>query len=178
MRRTHVVVSLIVLVIAAGAVDAAGLRFTANLSTAQEVGEPDPASVTIDEGHVEIEFNGDLSGAKVTLKVVPSTNVTAAHLHCGRPGTNGTVAFGLISPGTFRFDGDVASGVLTNADFNGNDCVPEVGRPVNNIAALALAMRDGLIYMNVHTVNNLGGEVRGQLLRKPPRRQGWSRQGR
>jgi hypothetical protein len=30
-------------------------------------------------------------------------------------------------------------------DFTGADCVDEIGRPVSKIAALAFAMRDGLI---------------------------------
>jgi hypothetical protein len=46
------------------------------------------------------------------------------------------------------------------------DCVPVIERPVNNIASLALAARDGLIYANVHTVAHSGSEVRGQLLEK------------
>jgi len=39
-----------------------------------------------------------------------------------------------------------------------------VGRPVSNIAALAFAMRDGLIYFNVHTTEFSSGEIRGQML--------------
>jgi hypothetical protein len=46
------------------------------------------------------------------------------------------------------------------------DCPALRGRPINNIASLAFAMRDGLIYANVHTVANTGGEVRGQLLER------------
>ncbi len=47
------------------------------------------------------------------------------------------------------------------------DTASGIGRPVNNIAALALAMRDGLIYINVHTAAFGGGEIRGQLLEDP-----------
>jgi hypothetical protein len=55
---------------------------------------------------------------------------------------------------------------LLNTDFTGADCVPNIGRPVNNLAALAFAMRDGLIYANVHTTNFPGGEIRGQMLER------------
>lgn len=139
------------------------LEFRAALSTAQEV--PSPAgTVSIERASIRANFNEDLSAVSVRLKVVPSDRVVAAHFHCNRAGLTGPVAFGLIQPGAFEFDRNVARGTLTNDDFTGADCVPTVGRPVNNIAALALAMRDGLIYINVHTVENPPGEVRGQML--------------
>ena len=140
------------------------LEFRAKLSVAQEVPAPAPGSVTLEEGRIAIEFSKDLSEAKVRLEVDPASAVTNAHFHCGRPGLTGPVAFGLLAPGNFVFDGNVAKGVLTNADFTGNDCVPGIGRPVNNIAALAFAMRDGLVYANVHTAANASGEIRGQML--------------
>jgi hypothetical protein len=116
-------------------------------------------------GRVKVQFNEALSTAFIVLRV---TNLTgsfqAAHLHCARPGQNGPVAFGLVGPGPLSFDGERLVGRLTNLDFNGADCEPVVGRPVNNIAALALAMRDGLIYANVHTDMFPAGEARAQLL--------------
>ena len=139
------------------------LEFRAALSTAQEV--PAPAgTISIERASIRANFNKDLSAVNVRLKVVPNDRVVAAHFHCNRAGLIGPVVFGLIQPGVFEFDGKVARGTLTNADFTGADCEPLIGRPVNNIAALALAMRDGLIYANVHTVENPPGEVRGQML--------------
>lgn len=116
-------------------------------------------------GRVKVQFNEALSTAFVVLRV---TNLTgsfqAAHFHCARAGQNGPVAFGLEGPGPLTFDGERLVGRLTNVDFSGGDCEPAVGRPVNNIAALALAMRDGLIYVNVHTDMYPAGEARAQLL--------------
>ena len=90
----------------------------------------------------------------------------AAHFHCGRAGQNGPIPFGLVAPGPLALDGNRIRGTLTNFDFNEADCVPVVGRPVNNLAALALAMRDGLIYINVHSTLFPPGEMRGQMLKQ------------
>ncbi len=139
-----------------------GLDFSAELSAAQEV--PMPGAVTIDKSDIDAKFDDALTRVEVKLKVKGGATVVAAHFHCARAGENGPVAFGLFSPGPLSFDGRQARGTLTNADYTGADCVPNIGRPVNNIAALALAMRDGLIYINVHTASNPPGEVRGQML--------------
>lgn len=144
--------------------DGGGLKFEAQLSTAQEVPTPGPGNIT--KSRVTARFDRAFTQVAVELKVAGGMNVTRAHFHCARPGVAGPIAFGLFSPGPLVFDGEKAKGTLTNADFTGRDCVPTIGRPVNNIAALAFAMRDGLIYANVHTADNPPGEVRGQLLER------------
>ncbi len=138
-----------------------GLIFKANLSTAQEVPTPGPGLIT--SAKVKAKFDKTFTEVEVKLEVEGGANVVAAHFHCARPGVAGPVAFGLFSPGPLAYDGSIAEGDLTNADFTGADCVPFIGRPVNNIAALLFAMDDGLIYINVHTTDNLAGEVRGQM---------------
>jgi thiosulfate dehydrogenase len=145
---------------------AVGMTFKAVLSPAQEVAELG-GEVTVTGSEITVAFYEDFSAAEVELKVTPSAAVSGAHFHCNRAGSNGPVVFGLISPGVLAFEEDVARGTLTNADFTGEDCVELIGRPVNNIAALAFAMQDGLIYVNVHTENNPSGEVRGQLVVAP-----------
>lgn len=141
---------------------AGGLKFSADLSSAQEI--PTPAPGFIEKADISAKFASDFTAVDVKLTVHGGQNVVAAHFHCARPGVAGPVVFGLFSPGTCAFDGMEAKCTLTNANFSGTDCTGPVGRPVNNIAALALAMRDGLIYANVHTTQNPPGEVRGQML--------------
>ena len=138
------------------------LKFAAALSAAQSV--PVPVPGLIQRARISAVFDRSLSEVRVRLNVRGGDNVVAAHFHCALPGVAGPVAFGLFSPGPLTFDGERAVGTLTNADFTGADCVPTIGRPVSNIAALALAMREGLIYANVHTLDNFPGEVRGQLI--------------
>ena len=155
-----------------------GLKFETVLSGDQEVTTPvtgaAPGVITTAMGEIEARFDDGFTQVEVKLEVrdVPDTvTVTKAHFHCARAGENGPIAFGLFVPGPLNpglpldpgEEVDV-EGTLTNADFTGTDCVPHIGRPVNNIAALAFAMRDGLIYANVHTDDNPGGEIRGQML--------------
>lgn len=157
-----VAVAVSALVTTAGFAGGGELKFSAELSREQEVPAPGPGNIT--EAQVEAEFDDALTEVSVKLRVEGGTNVKAAHFHCARAGVAGPVVFGLFSPGPLVFDGERAEGTLTNANFSGVDCVPHIGRPVSNIAALALAMRDGLIYANVHTTDNPSGEVRGQML--------------
>ena len=138
-----------------------GLEFEALLTGAQEVPERESPA----RGKIEVEFDKGFTKLDVDLRVSTNTvgDIRAAHFHCARPGENGPIIFGLFSPGPFPVS-NIVDGTLTNADSTGADCVPTIGRVVNNLASLAFAMRDGLIYANVHTTVFPGGEVRGQMI--------------
>ena len=144
--------------------------FKATLSGAQEVVVQDgmfvPGGTDTDAtGRIDARFDKGFTSVRVHLRIEGLTGTfAAAHFHCGRPGENGPVAFGLVGPGPLVFDGKSIRGTLTNLDFTGADCSALVGRPVNNIVALAFAMRDGLIYANVHSDLFPAGEIRGQML--------------
>jgi hypothetical protein len=141
-----------------------GIQVRAILSGAQEVLGVD--QVLIESAKIVAKFEKDLSAARVELTIVGGANVFAAHFHCGRAGQNGPVVVTLFTSGgiaPLMFDGVKASGTITNADLITNPCAID-GQPVNNIASLAIAMRLGLIYVNVHTFDLPGGEVRGQML--------------
>lgn len=145
--------------------------FEALLSGEQEVVVDDAGAVipggtgSAASGSVEADFDDGFTALQVDLRIQNLANeFAAAHFHCGRPGENGPVVFGLVNPGNLAFDGSGISGTLTNADYTGADCVEMIGRPVNNLVSLAFAMRDGLIYANVHTDVFPSGEIRGQML--------------
>lgn len=144
----------------AGSAVAGGAGFEAGLSGAQEV----PGVDTPGSGSIKARFDSGYTRVRVDLKVKNLRGeIVGAHFHCARPGGNGPVAFGLINPGPLSVDGDRIRGTLTGANFTGADCNGAAGRNVNNIAALAFAMRDGLIYLNLHTTAVGSGEIRGQL---------------
>ncbi len=161
-RRTVMLLACVALALPAGAAFAKGssLRFYTVATGAQEVPpvETDATARAIaffDSGFTRVHLRVDLQGP---LQVV------AAHFHCARAGANGPVVFGILGPGPLQAFTDPTRVTLTNDDFTGADCTDTAGRPVNNIAALALAMRDGLIYLNLHTPTAPAGEVRGQML--------------
>lgn len=154
----------------ASATYADGLTFEATATGAQEAVFVDGVFVpggtdTSAVGRIKARFDSGLTKVDVDLRIDNLVGTfAAAHFHCGRPGQNGPVAFGLVNPGPLAFDGRRIRGTLGNTDFTGADCAPVIGRAVNNIAALALAMADGLIYLNVHSSVFPAGEVRGQML--------------
>src|SRR5690606_35685690 len=96
------------------------------------------------------------------------TGITQAHLHCARPGQNGPIVLFLseLEEQGRDVDGPLAQGTRGNEHIEASaaGCSELIGRPVNNIAALAFAAADGLIYANVHSVVNPAGEIRGQLI--------------
>jgi hypothetical protein len=142
---------------------AEGLRnFRATLAGAQEVPERESPA----QGEITVRFDTGLTKMDVNLRVNQNTvgAITRAHFHCARPGENGPIIFGLFDPGPFPV-GNRVRGTLTNADLNpGQDCIPTTGIVVNNLASLAFAMREGLIYANVHTTAFPAGEIRGQMI--------------
>ncbi len=143
-----------------------GLKFKANLSGAQVVTALAGGVDTDTTAKIKVKFDDALTEVEVELNIKDGFGITSAHFHCARAGVNGPVPIGLFTPGPLGFDDTGAEGTLTNDDFNtATDCAG-IERPVNNIAALAFAMRDGLIYAQVHNVTHPAGEVRGQLLEK------------
>jgi hypothetical protein len=144
--------------------------FTGGLSGAQEVPSSPlvPGGVeTTASGSISVQFSPDLSSLQYRLEVNNAVGVIAAHFHCGRAGQNGPIVANLFSsPSGVNVDGVLAERTLTNANFAATaaECNAAIGRPVNNIASLAFAALDGLIYANVHTVTFPEGEIRGQLL--------------
>jgi hypothetical protein len=158
------ILMFVIFLTCSGVAHADGLKFKATLTAAQEVNPTVDSPAT---GKIEVEFDEGFTEAEVELRVEDTLGIVmGAHFHCARPGENGPIIFGLFNPGRFPV-GDSVDGTITNADSTGADCVRTIGRVVNNLASLAFAMRDGLIYANVHTTVFPGGELRGQLLEEP-----------
>lgn len=111
------------------------------LEGAQEV----PAVTTDAAGNATIGFNGDntISFNIVATEIV---SVSAAHMHEGAAGSNGGVVFGFTLPTT----------------RDGHETLTLIGTEPLTYEQMA-ELLSGEYYINIHTVANPGGELRGQL---------------
>ncbi len=131
-------------------------HLTATLVGANEV----PPVTTTATGSFEMEFDEANETFTFRLEAEDIVDVTAAHIHVGAVGVNGPIIIFLFDATT---DGPFVSpvtGTRSAADF-----IAAGG--LTSFAQAVEAMVAGDCYVNVHTVVNPGGEIRGQLALVP-----------
>jgi hypothetical protein len=151
MKRPIVIVAIVIAALAlAGTAYANDLKFNAELTGDQE--RPTPVQT---EGEGEAKFESDGTSVDFELKWKDlSSSASAAHIHCGGPEEAGPVGVTLFA-GTMGSEGQV-QGTFTAPD-PGNACGWE------DLADVLGAMATGEAYVNVHSTNHPGGEIRGQV---------------
>jgi len=160
-------VAALVLAPMSPAVAIEGLRFAADAIQDQEVGLAPDAATSPGSADGGFRFNRKLSKLNVRVRVQGLLgDVVAAHLHCAVAGQNGPVIVDLEPTDT---SGLIVRGEFFNEDIVEVDCTETCEIEVNNIASLRAAAEQGCLYLNVHTTEFSGGEVRGQLLANPVR---------
>ena len=127
-----------------------GAKFGFNLTGSEEV----PPVQTNATGMAEISAY-TVAGDSITYSVnaMNIQGVTAGHIHLGKPGENGPIVFTM-----FKYDPPrnevLETGTITADKLEG----PMAGKRVFDVA---LAGSNGSLYMNIHTVENPNGEIRG-----------------
>lgn len=130
-------------------------NFRAHLSAGEEVADPPVQSHATGQATFKLNKAGDALGYR--LNVANIENVTAAHIHLAEAGANGPVVVGLYEgPAPGRTQGRLARGTITDADLKG----PLAGQTLDDLLE---AMEAGDAYVNVHTSQYPGGEIRGQI---------------
>lgn len=134
---------------------------TISASGAQEVPPVDSAT----SAQLTFDVSDDLSSIDFMLEVQNGIDISQAHLHCAPAGVNGPVLvflFPLVANGGgVDGDGTLNKGTLTNADLLNVECE---GIAVGNIATLVEFILQRRVYLNVHSLANPSGEVRGQVI--------------
>jgi hypothetical protein len=165
MARTRFVLAAMVVLLLAVAVPASGATFdtdfVADLSGGQEV--PPVATEATGAARFDVvDLGGGKGEIRFRLGVFDIDNVTAAHIHLGCPGENGDVVAFLFSGGpTGTVNGRLSQGVIRRNNLVG----PLAGQPLE---ALVDAMESNCTYVNVHTTEWPGGEIRGQIFGTSP----------
>jgi len=99
-------------------------------------------------------------GMSISYRLIAanSENTRASHIHLAAPGVNGPIVVFLYGGPTIpgSFNGVLAQGTFTAADLIG----PLEGQP---LSALIEQMEAGNAYVNIHTDQFPGGEIRGQI---------------
>jgi hypothetical protein len=151
MKRPLVIVAMVIAALSvAGTAYANDLKFTAELTGAQE--RPTPVQT---EGEGEAKFESDGTSVAFELKWKNlSSPAFAAHIHCGGREEAGPVGVTLFA-GTVGSEGEV-QGSFTAPD-SGNAC------GWDDLADVLEAMATGGAYVNVHSTQFPGGEIRGQV---------------
>jgi hypothetical protein len=150
MRLTVTLVALAAALVMASPASGQELKFEADLSGAAE--RPTPV---VTEGVGDAKFESDGMSVDLELKWDDlSSPAFAAHIHCAPAGSNGPVGVTLFT-GTRGVEGEVVSSF--SAPDPGNGC------GWTDLSDVLDAMATGGAYVNVHTTQHPGGEVRGQV---------------
>jgi hypothetical protein len=160
MRRVLVMVAAGLIVLAASnAAEAQVIRLAALLQGSNETPAPilngayATAEVTVDVREMSVSWVIDVFN-------LPS-GMSAGHFHVGGPGLGGPTVVNLIFP----------TGVSNDFRLTGSATSATAGlRPDQGIRSwedFIQAVVGGQTYLNIHTVVNGGGEIRGQVNRVP-----------
>jgi CHRD domain-containing protein len=160
------VMTVAALMLPAPAAHAIPITFGLNLSGANEVPPVSPAgtgfaTVVLDPTAQTLQVSATFSGL--------TSGTTAAHIHCCAPlGTNAMVA--TLLPAFTDFPLGVTSGTypahvfdLTMASSYNPAFVTAHGGLAQAEADFIAGILTGQSYLNIHTMNNMGGEIRAQL---------------
>ena len=153
MRKLTVLLltlAMLVFLVPAASAGGNGNSFVASLKGRNEVS----AVETNAQGTAHFKVrDGELSYKLIVANI---DNVVAAHIHCAPADANGPVGVTLFLGAPVSTNGILAQGPILAPDaLNGCGWV--------DLDDVLDALGDGDTYVNVHTLANLSGEIRGQI---------------
>jgi len=142
-----------------------GTQFTAFLTGHNEV----PAIHTNGTGKLMLTINSDNTMSFTLTYSGLSSPAAQAHVHFGQPNVNGGVVFFFCGGGSKPAcpAGNTSTPVTVTGTVAASDILaptPAQGLTAGDPTGINQEIRAGFAYANVHTSNNPGGEIRGQLV--------------
>jgi hypothetical protein len=140
-------------------------RVSAALEPEQEV--PAVSSPAAGEFSAEIDDDGEAVDYVLSYGGLQA-NVLMSHIHLAQPNVNGSIMVWLCgtaaNPGPAGTQQCPQSGTISGTIRPANvGAIATQGIAAGEFAEFVAAMRKGLAYVNVHTVQSPGGEIRGQV---------------
>jgi hypothetical protein len=170
MRRRLFAATVLCFVSSAAAFAQDPFHLDTTLQSRQEV----PAISGFATGSFESELSADLTSLEWELTYAGvSSGVTQAHIHIGQTAVNGGIMVFFCSNlgnGPAGTPACPANGGTLTGTFTAADIVGPTGQGVEpgNFFEFQRALRQGVTYVNVHSVTYPGGELRGQVKVNPP----------
>lgn len=141
------------------------VRYQTTLSPQSEV--PPVTSSASGSGSFEVVNDSTIS---YRINATSITNVTMAHIHQGAAGVNGPVVVWLFPVGGTAPANPAVTPTTTpwvTGQFTRSQIRPIGSAPAISMDSLKRLMTNGNAYLNVHTTQNVGGEMRGQITLTP-----------
>ena len=165
--------ALVAAFLLAGSAFASTLTFTLDLSSANEV----PPNTSTGTGTATVVLNTVAQTLSVDITFSGLTSVTTgAHIHCCTPSpTTMNTGVATTVPAFPGFPLGVTSGtysdtldLTSSGSYNPAFVTLEGGTVAQAEAALIAGIENNETYLNIHTTNNPGGEIRAALLTPEP----------
>jgi hypothetical protein len=158
MRRLSLAIAGLFVLLVSSQAQAQTVNFTAALSGGNE--NPGVLTGSVGTGTVSVNMATQVVTYRIDVYNMP-VGTTASHFHVGAVGQNGPVVVNFT----------VAAGISNDFAISGTasatDLVPRAAQGINSWEDFLQALLLGNVYMNVHSTNNAGGEIRGQVVRVP-----------
>jgi len=128
-----------------------------------------PAISTAGSGTFAARISKDETSVDYSLSYSDTeSNVTQAHIHFGQKGVNGGISVFLCSNlgnGPAGTQPCPAAPATISGTFDADDVIGPAGQGIasGQFEELIRAMKAGVTYVNVHTVDRPGGEIRSQI---------------
>ena len=155
MRKIFTTVSVLFSVLVYSGMVNADELFKATLTGDQEV----PPVTTDTTGKALFRLNKAETEIEIQLHVNDGVRITQSHIHCAPAGVNGPIVVFLAGLHAAGLDVDgkwVSNATITDTSIVNTACG-------STVSALAVSMRNGNTYANVHSVAHPAGVVRGQI---------------
>jgi CHRD domain-containing protein len=167
--RSFAVVAVLGLTVTVTNADEPTMPLHAKLTGFQEV----PPKLTTGTGTFEATVTGSTLSYRLTFSRL-SSDAIMAHIHFAQPAVNGGVFLWLCQSSTNPAPALVAAktptcpaggGTVSRSGVSAEDILAVSGQNVSNgeFAGIVSIIESGDAYVNVHTKNFPGGEIRGQV---------------